>query len=101
MSDPKDSISQSELGGFCRRWGVARLWLFGSLAAGNPRPDSDADLLVEFLPNALTSTWDWPAMEDELRLIFGRDLDLLSTGVLRNPFRRASILENRKLLYAA
>lgn len=86
---------------FCRRWSVDRLWLFGSLAAGDAREESDVDLLVEFLPDATTSTWDWPQMKDELRAIFGREVDLLSTGILRNPFRRRSILSVRRLLYAA
>ncbi|MFO0827476.1 MAG: nucleotidyltransferase domain-containing protein [Phycisphaerales bacterium] len=86
---------------FCQRWSVARLWLFGSLVAGDARAHSDADVLVEFRSDAATSTWDWPAMEDELREIFHREIDLLSTGVLRNPLRRTSILASRRLLYAA
>lgn len=86
---------------FCNRWSVARLWLFGSLARGQARADSDADLLVEFMPSATTSTWDWPVMQDELAVLFGRPIDLLSTGVLRNPFRRESIMASRRLLYAA
>lgn len=86
---------------FCTKWRVSRLWLFGSLARGTHSPDSDADVLVEFLPDATTSTWDWPAMQDDLRVIFGREVDLLSMGVLRNPFRRRSIEASRRLLYAA
>lgn len=86
---------------FCRRWGVVRLWLFGSLARGDATDASDADVLVEFAPGARTSTWDWPEMQDELTTIFGREVDLLSTGVLRNPFRRRSIEASRRLLYAA
>lgn len=100
MSD-SESLPLDQVAAFCRRWRVAHLWLFGSLASGDPRSDSDADLLVEFLPDATASTWDWPQMVDELRLIFGRDIDLLSMGVLRNPFRRQSILAARRLLYAA
>ena len=91
----------SELRAFCLRWKVSRLWLFGSLARGDARPESDADLIVEFADDSATSTWDWPAMQDELRAIFNRDIDLLSTGVLTNKFRRASIEATRRLLYAA
>lgn len=95
------SLPLDQVAAFCRRRCIARMWIFGSLVAGDPRSDSDADLLVEFLPHATASTWDWPQMVDELRLIFGRDVDLLSMGVLRNPFRRRSILAARRLLYAA
>lgn len=86
---------------FCRRWGVREMWLFGSLARGEAHAASDADVLVSFREDAQTSTWDWPAMTDELEAIFGRRVDLLSTGVLRNAFRRESILSSRRLLYAA
>ena len=94
-------ISAHAIEHFCRKWGVARLWLFGSFAKGTARAESDVDVLVEFLTETRTSTWDWPQMEDELEAIFGRSIDLLSTGILRNPFRRKSIEATRKLLYAA
>lgn len=101
MTTPESIVSHAELADFSRRWGVVRLWLFGSMATGTARPDSDLDLLVEFHPDTTTSTWDWPQMQDELRAMFGREVDLVSTGVLTNPFRRASILRSRRLLYAA
>lgn len=98
---PVEPIAARAIAEFCRRWGVARLWLFGSLAAGRARPGSDADVLVEFLPQSATSTWDWPEMTDQLAAIFGRRVDLHSAGILRNPYRRESITASRRLLYAA
>lgn len=86
---------------FCRRWGVSELWLFGSAARDQQRAESDVDILVKFAAGSTTSAWDWPAMTDELQVVFGRKVDLLSEGVLRNPFRRASIMADRKVLYAA
>ena len=94
-------IEPTRLRTFCTKWHVKQLWLFGSLARGSAGPESDADVLVEFLPDAPTSTWDWPPMIDELTAMFGRRVDLLSAGVLRNPLRRDSILASRRLLYAA
>ena len=98
---PLPDIPRQALAEFCARWGVARLWLFGSLASGSATPQSDADILVEFLPDALTSTWDWPAMQDELGALFGRPVDLQTVGILQNPWRATSILASRRLLYAA
>ncbi|QYK47332.1 MAG: nucleotidyltransferase family protein [Phycisphaeraceae bacterium] len=86
---------------FCSKWGIEELSLFGSVARGDARPDSDADILVRFAPNSATSTWDWPGMVDELEAIFGRRVDLLTDAVLRNPYRRASIMADRRVLYAA
>ena len=37
----------------CRRHRIRRLSLFGSVAVGTARPDSDVDLLVEFAPGRL------------------------------------------------
>lgn len=37
-----------------RALGVSRLALFGSIARGDARPDSDVDLLVQFVPGAKT-----------------------------------------------
>jgi hypothetical protein len=93
--------AHADLAAFAARWGVARLWLFGSLATGHAAPTSDADILVEFLPAATTSTWDWPAMQDELAQLFHRPIDLLSVGILSNPARARSVLASRKLLYTA
>ncbi|MBL9150537.1 MAG: nucleotidyltransferase domain-containing protein [Phycisphaerae bacterium] len=101
MAIPTPTFDTEAIARFCERWAVQRLWLFGSQATGTADGTSDVDLLVEFRTNARTSTWDWPAMQDELRQVFGRDVDLLSTGVLRNAARRRAIEASRKLLYAA
>jgi uncharacterized protein len=102
MATPRNVPEQAEeLADFCRRWGISELWLFGSLARGQADAGSDADLFLRFLPTSTASTWDWPTMTDELEAIFGRPVDLITEGALRNPFRRESILRDRKVLYAA
>jgi predicted nucleotidyltransferase len=101
MTTPLSQAARDEVAGFCRRWGVSRLWLFGSAARGEAGPASDIDLLAEFLPESTASTWDWPRMTAELEAIFGRPVDLLSVGILENPFRRASIEASREMIYAA
>jgi predicted nucleotidyltransferase len=40
-------------------------------------------------------------MIEELKVIFGRDVDLVEKSGLRNPFRRYEILNNRQVIYAA
>lgn len=58
-------------------------------------------MLVTFAKDAQWSLYDWVDMIAELRVILGRDVDLLARQSLRNPFRRHEILKTRKILYAA
>lgn len=59
------------------------------------------DVLVAFEPGAQRSLFDLVEMKDELMGLFGREVDLVSQGGLRNPFRRSEILTTRQVLYAA
>ena len=45
-------VDETKLAEVCRRSRVRELSFFGSAARGHMRPDSDVDLLVEFLPDA-------------------------------------------------
>lgn len=87
----------------CRRFRVRRLELFGSAAAGrfNPR-SSDLDFLVEF--DALRSNEYADAyfgLLEELQKLFKRDVDLVVSGCVKNPYLKESIQRSRTLLYAA
>ena len=94
------TIPEERIRDFCQRWKIAELSVFGSVLREDFRPDSDADLLVTFANDAQWSLYDWVDMIAELRELFGRDVDVLSSRSLRNPFRRREILRTRKTLYA-
>jgi predicted nucleotidyltransferase len=64
------------------------------------RPDSDIDLLVEFLPDAEVDLVDYAGLMLDLARLFGRKVDLVSKNGLK-PLIRASVLEEAQLLYAA
>ncbi len=95
------AIDQAEITAFCHRWKIKEFALFGSVLRDDFRPDSDVDVLVTFADDAHWSLFDWVDMIDELKAMFGREVDLVSTGGLRNPFRRREILSTREVLYAA
>ncbi len=94
-------ISQEQVASFCRHWMVAEMALFGSVLRNDFRPDSDIDVLVDFVPEANWSLFDISRMRLELSSLFGREVDLVQKGGLRNPFRRRRILTNREVIYAA
>ncbi len=80
---------------------MEELALFGSVLGENFSSDSDVDVLVTFARDAEWSLFDLVDMRDELREIFGRDVDLVEKAGLRNPFRRHAILTRREVIYAA
>lgn len=92
-------ISQEQIIMFCRQWMVAEMALFGSVLRDDFRPDSDIDVLVDFLPEATWSLFDISRMRLELSSLLGREADLVQKGGLRNPFRRRAILSSRELIY--
>jgi predicted nucleotidyltransferase len=86
---------------FCRKWRVRELSLFGSALRDDFRADSDVDLLVSFEPGADWSLLDVVVMQEELSALVGREVDLVEQEALRNPYRRAAILNSKRVLYAA
>jgi predicted nucleotidyltransferase len=78
---PKDALAD-----FCRRHGVRRLSLFGSILRDDFQPDSDIDVLVEFHPGTRVGLRFF-AMERELSQLLGRKVDLNTPGFLSRYFR--------------
>lgn len=85
-------IEQNELRAVCSRYEVRKLSLYSSIARGEARYDSDVDPLVEFTEEARPSLGVLVRLEDELSNLLDRRLRLATTGILRNPYRRQSIL---------
>ena len=89
-------IDKDKLRDFCQRWKITEFALFGSAVRPEEfRADSDVDVLVSFSNDAEWSLFDHVHMQDELREIFGREVDLLTRRAVehsRNPYRQRAIL---------
>lgn len=73
--------------------GYERLAVFGSVARGDARPDSDIDLLVE-APEG-TSTFGFIQFKQLIEQVLGREIDLVSYGGLKpidDDIRRDAVL---------
>jgi uncharacterized protein len=68
---------------------AGRVRLFGSVARGDERPESDIDLLVDF--TADSSLFDLLRMTRELEDLLGHPVDVVSAGGLKD--RDRGILE--------
>ena len=92
---------QGALVDLCRRHRIRKLSLFGSRLKGTARPDSDVDLLVEFLPEASPTLLDMAEIERELSdLLDGVHVDLRTAEELSRYFR-AQVIDQAEVQYAA
>jgi predicted nucleotidyltransferase len=95
---PKDRIAE-----FCKKWKIREFALFGSVLRDDFRPDSDIDVLVTFSEDAKHTLFDLVHMENELKEIFGREVDIVSRRGIessRNYIRRNAILSSAEAVYA-
>ena len=86
---------------FCKRWKVKEFSIFGSILREDFRPGSDVDVLLSFMEDSPWGLFEFVDMKDELKTIFGREVDIIEKEGLRNPFRRREILHSREVIYAA
>ena len=97
-------LNREELKALCRRFHVRRLDLFGSAARGDFDPErSDIDFLVEFdreHPDALSFD-TYFGLKEALEALFGRPVDLVEPGAVRNPYLEASIEFSREPVFEA
>lgn len=92
-------LPEAEIADIRRRHQVRELSLFGSAARGEMRPDSDVDLLVDFLPGARPGLLGVSAMMRELTALLGRRVELAVKPGLK-PLIRPGVLAEARLIYA-
>ena len=92
---------QTALAALSRRHAIKRLSLFGSVLKGTARPDSDVDLLVEFVPGSEPGLLRLAGIEAELSaLLGGRKVDLRTAFDLSVLFRD-DVLRTASVEFAA
>ncbi len=95
---------RGELSELCRRYGVERLYLFGSAATGRFVPaSSDLDFVVEIADRQPTGSYAdrYFGLLEALERLFGRPVDLVVESAIRNPYFREAVEKTKTLLYAA
>ncbi len=99
--DPYIQMKLKALEQICQRYGVVKLYAFGSIVNGRFNPTtSDIDLIVEINEKRpiergkkLLDLWD------ELEDLFDRKVDLISNPEIENPYLRKTIDRSKVLLY--
>lgn len=77
------------------RFRVANLRVFGSVLHGTDKDGSDLDLLVDALPG--TTLFDLGGLQDELELLLGIQVDLLTPADLPPKFRAEVLAQARPI----
>jgi predicted nucleotidyltransferase len=93
-------IPADALATVCRRYGVRRLSLFGSVLRPDFGTNSDVDMLVEFPPGHRIGLFGLASMERELTALVGRKVDLRTPNDL-SPYFRDAVLHSAVEQYAA
>ena len=83
----------------CQEFRVRRLDAFGSTARGTATSSSDVDLLVEFAEPDSNPARRFFGLLHRLEDTLGCQVDLLTTGSLRNPYFKTRVLKERIPLY--
>jgi hypothetical protein len=93
----------SEIQQICLQFNVSKLELFGSALSENfNQASSDIDLLVEFKPLKQGQYADaYFGLLETIKNLLGRDVDLVMTGAIKNPYFLQEINRKRQVLYAA
>jgi uncharacterized protein len=102
MTKTRIELPTEKISAFCDRWQIAEFALFGSVLRDDFRPDSDIDVMVQFHPEAHPTLFDLVAMEEELKTLFQRDVDLVTRKGIetsRNYLRRKAILSSVQVIY--
>jgi predicted nucleotidyltransferase len=88
--------------GLCRRHGVRRLEVFGSILRDDFDPQrSDVDVLVEFEAQSSGSFTNFLDLKESLEALLGRSVDLVELSAVRNRRLRHYIEQSKSPVYAA
>jgi hypothetical protein len=104
IDKPHIDIPRKKIVEFCHKWKVREFSVFGSVLRDDFHSDSDVDVIVDFEPDAKRSLFDMVSMTDELKEIFGREVDLMtrrSVEQSRNYIRRKAILSSMEVVYVS
>jgi len=66
-----------------RARGVCHAALFGSVARGDDRPDSDIDVMIEVDPEAHIGVYEYVALKEFIASLFDRPIDVVSRDALK------------------
>lgn len=83
-----ETLRRSEID--LRARGVRRAAVFGSVARGDNRPESDVDIMVEIDPEAHLTVYDYADLKDYIASLFDSPVDVVNRDGLKPYVRPAA-----------
>lgn len=84
----------------CRKYKVAKLWVFGSILTPRFNDNSDVDFSVVFhydqISDLFVTFFDFI---EELQLLLGRKVDLVDETAVKNSYFRKELDKTKRLIY--
>lgn len=93
-------LNMDKIIALCKKYKVAKLWVFGSILTPRFNDQSDVDFSVVFhydeIQDLFITFFDFI---DELKLLLGRDIDLIDETAIKNPIFRKELDNTKRLIY--
>lgn len=80
---------------------IEKAYVFGSAVTGGFNENSDLDFLIKFSSglNPLEKGELWWNLHDTLRILFNREIDIITENSLKNPYFIKELNETKELIY--
>jgi predicted nucleotidyltransferase len=89
---------EKKLAEICKKNDIVFMAIFGSFVRGDQKKKSDIDIVIEFERNSEKSLLDLVRIENELRKIFKRKVDLGIFNSL-NPYIIEDVKKEMRIIY--
>lgn len=98
------ALHLDKLFALCKKYKIAKLWVFGSILTPRFNDQSDIDLSVNFDADSINREGlDWADIFfdflHELEALFGRKVDLVCDDAVTNPYFRKGLDTTKQLIY--
>ena len=93
---PRLPIPRDQVAAFCKKHGIRKFSLFGSVLRDDFGPDSDVDVLAEFEPDVRFTLIDLVGMQNELSAIVGRKTEIFEFRSPR-PWMQEEVADSMEL----
>ena len=97
-------LNMDKIIALCKKYRVAKLWVFGSILTDRFNDSSDVDFSVNFDSDTIRrEQLDWADLFfdflNELKTILDREVDIVFDDCVKNPYFKKELDSTKRLIY--